>query len=56
MAAALKREFGTEAELIRGSSGVFDVHVDGKLVFSKHDEGRFPETGEVEDRLRAAGY
>jgi selT/selW/selH-like putative selenoprotein len=26
---------------------VFDVSVDGKVIFSKHKEGRFPETEEV---------
>ncbi len=26
---------------------MFDVTVDGKPVFSKHKEGRFPETDEV---------
>lgn len=36
-----------EAELIRGDGGVFDVVADGKLVFSKHSEGRFPEEREI---------
>jgi selT/selW/selH-like putative selenoprotein len=52
----LKQRFGVEAELIRGKDGVFDVRVDGALVFSKHALGRFPEPGEVEraveERLR----
>lgn len=26
---------------------MFDVHADGKLVFSKHREGRFPEHDEI---------
>jgi len=33
--------------MIAGSGGIFDVRIDGKLVFSKHSEGRFPEPGEV---------
>jgi selT/selW/selH-like putative selenoprotein len=32
---------------------VFDVRVDGKLVFSKHQLGRFPEPNEVEESIRA---
>jgi selenoprotein W-related protein len=52
LAASLKREFGVDAELIRGSGGVFDVRADGRLVFSKHDVGRFPEDGEVEAAIR----
>jgi hypothetical protein len=34
---------------------VFDVRVDGKLVYSKYEVGRFPEPGEVVRILRAAG-
>lgn len=51
----MQREFGVEAELIRGTNGVFDVEVDGALVFSKHDVGRFPDDGEVERAIRALG-
>lgn len=40
-------------ELIRGTNGVFDVEMDGTLVFSKHVTGRFPEDGEVEKQVRA---
>jgi selT/selW/selH-like putative selenoprotein len=32
---------------VRGGGGIFDVTVDGKVVFSKHEEGRFPDDGEV---------
>lgn len=39
--------------MIRGSGGVFDVHVDGDLVFSKHAEGGFPDEQEVVRRIRA---
>ncbi len=59
MAASLKERFGIDAELIRGKAGVFDVHADGALVFSKHALGRFPEAGEVEaaiERLRHAPH
>jgi len=52
LAASLKKEFGVDAELIRGTGGIFDVRVDGELVFSKHDVDRFPEDGEVEGRIR----
>jgi len=33
--------------LIAGSGGIFDVKVDGRLVFSKHETGRFPDDAEV---------
>lgn len=42
-----------EPELIKGSGGVFDVVVGGKKIFSKHDEGRFPEDGEVLRKLKS---
>jgi len=34
--------------LIPSSGGVFEVEVDGALVFSKKKEGRFPEWAELE--------
>jgi predicted Rdx family selenoprotein len=30
-----------------GGKGQFDVVAEGSLVFSKHEQGRFPEDGEV---------
>ena len=47
MAAELKRKLDVDATLIPGSGGVFDVTIDGKLIFSKKKVGRFPEEGEV---------
>jgi selenoprotein W-related protein len=54
LAAELKRSFKAETALIRGSGGVFDVAVDGRKVFSKHETGRFPEPGEVTRLLSAS--
>ena len=34
-------------ELLTGSSGRFEVSLDGQLVFSKAKSGRFPRAGEV---------
>jgi selT/selW/selH-like putative selenoprotein len=33
--------------LIGGSGGVFDVTLDGKLIFSKHEQDRFPTDEEI---------
>lgn len=33
-----------DAKLIEGAGGVYDIEKNGKLVFSKHELGRFPET------------
>ena len=36
-----------------GANGIFDVHVDGELVFTKSMLGRYPESGDVTPLLRA---
>jgi selT/selW/selH-like putative selenoprotein len=36
-----------------GHQGIFDVHVDGKKVYSKHETGRFPEPKEILAKLSA---
>ena len=43
----MKKEFGAEVELIAGSGGVFDIVADGREIFSKKREGRFPDKGEI---------
>jgi selT/selW/selH-like putative selenoprotein len=47
LAAELKKHLGVAATLTAGSGGVFDVTVDGAVVFSKKSVGRFPEEGEI---------
>jgi len=39
------------SELIEGSGGIFDVEVDGRLIFSKHETSRFPEHSEILSQL-----
>ncbi len=39
--------------LVPGRGGVFDVRIDGELVFSQKEAGRFPEPREIKDALRA---
>ena len=34
-------------EVVTGANGIFDVHVDGELVFTKSMLGRYPEPDEV---------
>jgi selT/selW/selH-like putative selenoprotein len=38
--------------LIAGGGGIFDVAVDGRRIYSKHDTGRFPTDEEVISQLR----
>ncbi len=38
-------------ELIPSSGGVFEVTVNGNLIFSKKETGRFPEANEILDKI-----
>ena len=42
-------------ELVPAGGGVFEVEVDGQLVFSKKKEGRFPEWREVQAHFEPRG-
>ena len=45
------KTLGVKAELVPGRNGIFDVIVDGELVFSKSKRGQFPEPGEIGNKL-----
>ena len=48
--AELTTKYGAEqvnCELIPGSGGVFDVVLDGHLIYSKKERGKFPTYGEI---------
>lgn len=47
MAAELADKFGCAPRLIEGGRGIFEVKVDGAVVFSKRQVGRFPNPGEL---------
>ena len=53
MAAKLKQAFDVDAELTAGGGGVFDVEVDGRIVYSKHETGEFPDEGQLVESLKA---
>jgi selT/selW/selH-like putative selenoprotein len=38
---------GAQASIVPGAKSQFDVLVEGRLVFSKQQEGRFPEEDEI---------
>ena len=48
----MRRKFGAEIELVGGSNGVFDVVVDGRMIFSKFDQKRFPGNEEIINLIR----
>jgi selenoprotein W-related protein len=39
-------------EVVTGSGGIFDVHLDGELIFTKKMIGRYPEPEDVLPLLR----
>jgi selenoprotein W-related protein len=41
-----------EVALIPGQGGVFEVRLDGELLFSRAVEARFPEAAELKQRVR----
>ena len=47
-----KKQEVSGLELVPSDGGVFEVEVDDKLVFSKKKEGRYPEWGEIEPKLK----
>jgi selT/selW/selH-like putative selenoprotein len=40
--------YGAEVELVPGVGGAFEVTVDGRLMFSKKQTGRFPTDEEID--------
>jgi len=40
-----------DIDLIKGSIGDFEVVKDGRLIFSKRKEGRFPDSSEIMNEL-----
>ena len=52
---ALNERFGYWAKLIESGGGVFEVTVNGDLIFSKKSLGRFPEHNEIIDLVERFG-
>ena len=51
LAEELKAVFGVEVKLVDGEIGSFDVFVNGELIFSKSETGRFPNPGEIVQKI-----
>ncbi|MCH7851948.1 MAG: Rdx family protein [Candidatus Marinimicrobia bacterium] len=57
MAAQVKQRYGDRIEsltLIPGKGGVYEFSIDGRLVFSKKAQGRFPDDEEIYRLIDAA--
>jgi selT/selW/selH-like putative selenoprotein len=50
----IAEEVGVKPKLIEGAGGIFDVVVDGRKIFSKHEAGRFPDPYEIINQLTPA--
>ena len=42
----------SQAALVPGTGGVFEVRVDGETIWSRTDQGRFPELKELKQLVR----
>jgi len=51
LAALLKKHCGNDVELIPSTGGVFEVLVDGVLVYSKKETGEFPDEQQLVKQL-----
>ena len=50
----MRKELGVPVTLIKGDRGIFEVHADGDLIYSKKAcADRFPTDDEILTRLRA---
>jgi selenoprotein W-related protein len=52
---AILKQFGqrlTEVRLVPGDRGVYDVHLDGSLIFSLDKAEHFPEASELIEAIR----
>lgn len=55
MAGAIQKKFSNkvEVEVVRGDGGIYDVEIDGDMVFRKFEEYRFPENQEILELIEA---
>jgi selT/selW/selH-like putative selenoprotein len=51
--AAIKTKYGITAQLNEGAGGIFEVFIDGKMVYSNQDTYRFPENEEIFTQIDA---
>lgn len=55
MAQELLTTFETELggiTLVPGTGGVFEVRLDNEIIFSRKEQGRFPESKELKQQIR----
>ena len=43
----MKKNFEVDIELVAGSNGIFDVSLDDTMLYSKSEQGSFPQPSEI---------
>ena len=43
----LKKNLGADIELVAGGNGVFDISLNGKMIYSKFEQERFPQPDDI---------
>jgi selT/selW/selH-like putative selenoprotein len=51
LAAEIKKARGIDATLIKGSGGQLEITLDGQLIFSKKQTGRWPDLSDVLEKI-----
>ncbi len=51
LAAKLQRKLSADVELIASSGGVYEIVVDGQLIYSKKSTGTFPDDQKILGQL-----
>ncbi len=54
MQEAIKKKCGLTAGLKEGAGGIFEVSIDGKVVYSNQTTYRFPTDAEIFEKIEAA--
>ncbi|MCH9058873.1 MAG: Rdx family protein [Planctomycetes bacterium] len=52
MAATIKKELDVNAELVKGEKGIYEITVDGQVVYSRGSGEGFPDDMHVVGRIR----
>ena len=53
LAEKLKTSLKLKTDLIEGRNGIFDVELDGKLVYSKNETGEFPDEESLVQKIKS---
>jgi selT/selW/selH-like putative selenoprotein len=51
---AIKKKYGLTASLKEGAGGIFEVSIDGRIVYSNQTTYRFPTDEEIFEKIEAA--